>query len=108
MGTTYTSKKSQNIVKCNHAYYYEIAERFTAHAAEHGVNAASLAMAWVMSHPAVTAPIIGARTMEQLELAIAAQDIHLTPEWRDAISALSITPPPATDRSEEQEKPRIS
>jgi aryl-alcohol dehydrogenase-like predicted oxidoreductase len=82
--------------------YYEIAERFAAHAQEHGVHPASLAVAWVMSHPAITAPIIGARNLEQLEPSLAALDIVMTPAWRAAISALSPEPPPATDRSEEK------
>jgi aryl-alcohol dehydrogenase-like predicted oxidoreductase len=82
--------------------YYEIAERFTAHAQERGVHPATLAVAWVMAHPAVTAPIIGARNVEQLEASLAAPDVPMTPEWRGEISALSIEPPPATDRSEEK------
>lgn len=81
--------------------YYEVAERFTTHANERGVSPASLAVAWVASHPAITAPIIGARNVEQLEGSLAALDINMTPEWRDEISALSYTPAPATDRSEE-------
>jgi aryl-alcohol dehydrogenase-like predicted oxidoreductase len=82
--------------------YFEIAERFTAHAQEHGVHPASLAVAWVMSHPAITAPIIGARNVEQLEASLAALEVPMTPEWRAEISALSIEPPLATDRSEEK------
>ena len=82
--------------------YYEIAERFTAHAQERGVHPVSLAVAWVMSHPAITAPIIGARNVEQLEASLAALDVPMTPKWRAEISALSIEPPPATDRSEER------
>ena len=62
--------------------YYEVAERFTAHAKERGVHPASLAVAWVMSHPAITAPIIGARNVEQLEASLAALDVQMTPEWR--------------------------
>jgi aryl-alcohol dehydrogenase-like predicted oxidoreductase len=82
--------------------YYEIAERFTAHAKEHGVAPATLAVAWVMSHPAITAPIIGARNLEQLDGSLSALQIEMTVEWRTEISALSIEPPPATDRLEEK------
>jgi len=82
--------------------YFEIAERFTAHAQERGVHPASLAVAWVMSYPAITAPIIGARNVEQLEASLAALKVPMTPEWRAEISALSIEPPLATDRSEEK------
>jgi aryl-alcohol dehydrogenase-like predicted oxidoreductase len=82
--------------------YYEVAERFTQHAQARGVHPVSMAVAWVIDHPAVTAPIIGARDVEQLEASLAALDVVMTPEWRAEISALSIEPPPATDRSEEQ------
>ena len=81
--------------------YFEIAEKFTQHAKEQGVNPVSLAVAWVKSHPAITAPIIGARNLEQLEGSLGALEIQMTPEWRKEISSLSVTPPPATDRLEE-------
>ncbi|NHN31072.1 aldo/keto reductase [Paenibacillus agricola] len=82
--------------------YYDVAARFAAHAAKREVHPASLAVAWVMSHPAITAPIIGARSLEQLEPSLAALEVAMTPEWRKEIDALSITPPLATDRKEEQ------
>jgi aryl-alcohol dehydrogenase-like predicted oxidoreductase len=81
--------------------YYRIAEAFTEHAAQRGVHPVALAINWVMSHPAVTAPLIGARNVEQLETALKATEIAMTDEWRAEISALSIDPPPATDRSDE-------
>ena len=84
------------------AQNFSTAEAFVQHAQEHDCHPVSLAVAWVMAHPAVTAPIIGARSVEQLEASLAAVDVAMTPEWRDAISALSPTPPPATDRSEAQ------
>ncbi len=80
---------------------FEIAGAFTALANELGHHPASLAIAWAGSHPAVTAPLLGARNMEQLEPCLAAVDIDMTDELRDRISALSPTPPPATDRNEE-------
>ena len=82
--------------------YYEIARRFAAHARDRGIHPATLGVAWVMSHPAVTAPIIGARNVQQLETSLAALDVNMTPDWRAEISALSVEPPPATDRSEER------
>lgn len=80
---------------------YDVADRFTAVAAEIGVAPASLAVAWVLAHPAVTAPIIGARNLDQLESSLAALDIDMTTELRARISALSPTPHPATDRTEQ-------
>jgi aryl-alcohol dehydrogenase-like predicted oxidoreductase len=80
---------------------YEVAERFAGYASERGLHPAALAISWVMSHPGVTAPIIGARNLEQLEVALASLDIKMTKDWRDEISSLSISPPLATDRAEE-------
>ncbi|TCT16056.1 aryl-alcohol dehydrogenase-like predicted oxidoreductase [Natranaerovirga pectinivora] len=79
---------------------FVVAERFSAYAAEHGIKPATLAVAWTMSNPAITAPIIGARNLEQLEDSLAAMNVNMTPEWRKEISSLSITPAPATDRGE--------
>jgi len=82
--------------------HYIVAERFTECARTHGHHPATLAVAWVMSHPAVTAPIIGARNLAQLEASLAAADIEMTPAWRAELSALSVEPAVATDRTEEQ------
>ncbi len=83
------------------AEYYAVADRFVALARERGLHPVSLAVAWVAAHPAVTAPLIGARDVDQLEPSLAALDIEMTAELRAAVSALSPTPPPATDRNEE-------
>ena len=82
--------------------YYETAERFVAYAEELGVHPVTLAVSWVAHHPAVTAPIIGARDVRQLERSLAAADHTIDGEVYAELSALSPTPPPATDRTEEQ------
>lgn len=76
------------------------ADRFTAFAEELGVEPATLAVAWTMAHPMVTAPIVGARNLSQLEDSLAALDVEMTPDLRERITALSPTPAPATDRTE--------
>jgi len=81
--------------------YLRIAEDLNAYADAHGVHPATLAVAWARSHPRVTAPIIGARNVEQLEPALAAADYAMSPEMRAELTALTPTVPPATDRSEE-------
>ena len=82
--------------------YYEIATAFTAFAQERNIHPATLAIAWVKAHPHVTAPLIGARNLEQLKASLAAAELNLTTAERNAISALSLEPPLATDRLEEQ------
>jgi aryl-alcohol dehydrogenase (NADP+) len=47
-------------------------------ATRHGATPAQVAVAWVRKQPAVTAPIIGVRTIEQLEAMVAALDIELS------------------------------
>jgi aryl-alcohol dehydrogenase-like predicted oxidoreductase len=79
---------------------FATADRFTEFAQEAGIAPASLAVAWAMAHPAVTAPIVGARNIAQLEDSLAALDVGMTPELRDKVSALSPSPAPATDRTE--------
>ncbi len=88
-------------VRYGEALYHEIATSFAAYAKGKGYHPATLAVAWVMAHPAVTAPIIGARNLEQLEASLATLEIDMTPEWRAEISELSYAPPPAHDRLEE-------
>jgi aryl-alcohol dehydrogenase-like predicted oxidoreductase len=83
-------------------WIYQTAEDFTALAQAHGWHPASLAVAWVAAHPAVTAPLIGARNLEQLEGSLRALEIEMTPELYAEIAALSPAPPPATDRDEER------
>lgn len=52
-------------------------EQYEAFAAEKGVAPAILGLAWVLHQPGVTGPIIGPRTMSQLEDAVAALDVEL-------------------------------
>jgi 1-deoxyxylulose-5-phosphate synthase len=62
-------------------YYSEqdfaIVDRITEVAKNRGVNNAQIALAWVLQQPAVTAPIVGASKMYQLDDAVAALSIKL-------------------------------
>ena len=49
-------------------------------ASKHGVNRAQVALAWVLSRPGVTAPIIGASKPHHLDDAVAALDVALDGE----------------------------
>jgi aryl-alcohol dehydrogenase-like predicted oxidoreductase len=79
----------------------DTAARFAELCKQRGSHPVSMAVAWVGSHPAITAPIIGARNVEQLQASLDSIKIDMTAELRGAIAALSRTPPPATDRLEE-------
>lgn len=78
---------------------YELADRFTNFAQAHGVSPSALAVSWAMSHPAVTAPIIGAETTEQLQGYLAALDIQMTDELRAQVSHLSPPPDDSIERT---------
>jgi aryl-alcohol dehydrogenase-like predicted oxidoreductase len=53
-----------------------------------------MALAFVLQHPAVTAPIVGPRTMEQLESHLGAVDVILDAALLDRID--EIVPPGTT------------
>ena len=63
-------------------------EAFGEVAAERHVAPATLATAWVLSHPLVTAVVVGPRRPEHLEQALAAVELRLEPRVRDALTEL--------------------
>ena len=87
-------------------WVFEVAEKFVAFCKSRGLNPVAAAVAWVGAHPAITAPIIGARNLEQLRDSLASVHVEMLPALRAEISELSRTPPPATDRFEEIRPPR--
>jgi aryl-alcohol dehydrogenase-like predicted oxidoreductase len=86
-------------------WIYDDAVKFTQFARDKGYHPVSLAVAWVAHHPAVTAPIIGARNVEQLKDSLQAADIQMSPDLYAEICRLTPAPPPATDRSEDRFDP---
>jgi aryl-alcohol dehydrogenase-like predicted oxidoreductase len=60
-------------------------EQYAKIAEDAGISLIHLAIAFAMRHPAVTAPIIGPRTMEQLESQIGAAEVELSDEILDRI-----------------------
>lgn len=64
-----------------------VIEAVAALAATKGLSMAQIALAWVLGHPGVTVPIVGATRLEQLDDALAALDLVLTSEDRAALEA---------------------
>jgi len=62
-------------------------------ARERGVCMSEVALAWLLARPGITAPIVGATKLEQLEAALRAVDLQLTPEEMAALDA-PYTPKP--------------
>jgi aryl-alcohol dehydrogenase-like predicted oxidoreductase len=69
-------------------------DAFAELAEKAGLSLIHLALAFVLQHPAVTAPIIGPRTMEHLESQLGAVDVTLTSDVLDRID--EIVPPGVT------------
>jgi aryl-alcohol dehydrogenase-like predicted oxidoreductase len=72
----------------------EAADALARLAEEAGMSLIELSLAFVLEHPAVSAPIIGPRTMEQLESQLPAVDRKLSDEVLDRID--EIVPPGMT------------
>jgi aryl-alcohol dehydrogenase-like predicted oxidoreductase len=70
------------------------AEALAVLAEQAGIPLIHLALAFVLRHPAVTSPIIGPRTMEQLESQLGAVDVVLSDDVLDRID--EIVPPGVT------------
>jgi aryl-alcohol dehydrogenase-like predicted oxidoreductase len=64
----------------------------TAIAAHRNRPIPQVALAWLLGVPGVTAPIIGPRTLEQLDGLLDATEIHLDPHERRALEEPA--PPP--------------
>jgi aryl-alcohol dehydrogenase-like predicted oxidoreductase len=102
-GTASGRLKSNKMYEARYGeeWMFEVAEKFAAFCKARSLNPVATAVAWVGAHPAITAPIIGARNVEQLRDSLAAVDVEMSSALRAEIAALSRTPPPATDRLEE-------
>ena len=66
---------------------FTIVERVGEIAKQRGVSNAQIALAWMLHKPGITAPIIGASKMYQLDEAIAALDIKLSADEMAALEA---------------------
>ncbi|MBW1253301.1 aldo/keto reductase [Pantoea allii] len=83
-GETTARSVSDEVIKSLYASTEEndavIAERLAQVAADKGATRAQVALAWLLSKPAVTAPIIGASRAEQFANLVNAVNVELTPD----------------------------
>ena len=61
----------------------------------HNHTPAQVAIAWILDHPEITAPILGADQPEHVDEAFAALDWHLPPEERKTLDEVSAVEMPA-------------
>ena len=64
---------------------HKVVDRLGEIAERRGVPRATLALAWMLSKPVVTAPIVGATKPNHLADAVAALELNLTPEEIEAL-----------------------
>ncbi len=79
-GGIYAERVSQQAV--------EAGNKFVRLARDAGIDAARLAIAWVMNQPAVVAPLIGPKSVEQLEHLLPVMDMTVSPEIAAAIDEI--------------------
>jgi aryl-alcohol dehydrogenase-like predicted oxidoreductase len=67
---------------------FDALDRFEAAAAQRRVDPATLAIAWLLAQPQVTAVIVGPRRPEHLEPALRSLDLQLSKAELDELAAL--------------------
>lgn len=69
--------------------YFATVAQLQALADEAGLPLATLAVAWVLAQPQITAPLLGASKAEQLDATLAAAEVRLDPALLDKLNALT-------------------
>ncbi len=75
----------ERVVEWNETYREGI-EKLKAFAESRGYTPADAANAWIVSHPQVTAPIVGVSRLDQLEANLKGFEWEMTPEEREELS----------------------
>lgn len=90
-GTRFTLAEAAKLYQDRYWHEREFAtvEKFTAIAAEAQLSPTTLAVAWVLANPVITAPIIGASRPDQLNETIAAVDVPLSDDLRNRLDVLT-------------------
>ncbi|NWG16186.1 MAG: aldo/keto reductase [Chloroflexi bacterium] len=77
-----TSRMNSGLIQrlINDERAYAVLDVAQSIARDHGVPVAQVALAWMLADPAITSPIIGARTVAQLQEVSGAAEVSLAPE----------------------------
>jgi aryl-alcohol dehydrogenase (NADP+) len=88
-GEKSASLREQNDAYGHSLYYtnadYDVAERVVEVATRKGVPPIHVALSWILGRPGVTAPIVSATKIEQLDQLVAGLSVTLTPEEARAV-----------------------
>jgi len=68
---------------------WRVLKAVEAVAGEHGATPAAVSLAWLLAQPGVTAPIVGANTVEQLQGSLNALEVELTEDQMEALEVAS-------------------
>jgi aryl-alcohol dehydrogenase-like predicted oxidoreductase len=71
---------------------FRVVDEAEAIASERGATISQVALAWLLGEPGVVAPIVGPRTIDQLEDLLGAADLRLSDDERERLAAHA--PPP--------------
>ena len=64
-------------------------DKLAAVAQGRGLTASQAALAWLLSQPVITAPIVGANSVEQLQESLGAAGVRLSAEEMDDLNQVS-------------------
>jgi aryl-alcohol dehydrogenase-like predicted oxidoreductase len=64
---------------------------------KHGIEPGEAALAWLLTRPGVTGPIVGPRTQEQLGSALRALDLELSEELLTSLDEIFPGPGPSPE-----------
>ncbi len=87
-GSRFDNPNKGKNLRCNDAAL-DTAAAIKSMAEAKGVSSSQYALAWVMAQPGVTSPIIGPRTLEQLEDNLKALEVDITDEDRMGIDSVT-------------------
>ncbi|NJA57769.1 aldo/keto reductase, partial [Streptomyces sp. NEAU-H3] len=72
-------------------------ERYETLVDKHGLLPGDTALAWLLTRPGVTGPIVGPRTQEQLDSALRAVDVELSEEVLNGLDEIFPGPGPSPE-----------
>jgi aryl-alcohol dehydrogenase (NADP+) len=72
-----------------HDNVFDTVDELVKLASDAGMPLPTLAVAWVLQHPAITSPIVGASRAEQLDATIAAVDTKLDADLLDRLNNMT-------------------
>jgi len=90
-------RRSDSGMKAAGDWLHDTLEAWEKLCSEVGERPADVALAWLLANPAVTAPIVGPRTLDQLEGSLRSLDIHLDGEVMSRLDRIFPGPGPAPE-----------